>query len=98
MKIKNGKVVANGTINEFKTIKAIQIDLKTKWAGVSCGSVGQVPFVSLSPNESSIHLDKKAESDYTFISFPEYSGWDILIAEVRKYSLYVVFTRDTFVG
>jgi len=98
MKIKNGKVIANEIVDEFKTTKVIQIDLKTKRAEVDIGSDGQVPFLSLFPSESSVHLDKNAKSDFTFISFPEYSGWNILMAEVRKYSLYVVFTRDTFVG
>lgn len=54
-----------------------------------------IPSIYIEANEDSLYLNKKInKKELTCIEFPTYSNWNILIANICKYSLYVCLVKD----
>lgn len=94
--ISEGKVKVNeinkGNPYFFEKTKVMLIDLHTKRAEVGIMYSNNIPHISLCPSEDSVHL-VESKNEFTDISFPEYEGWMILMAQVVKYSLYITFAK-----
>lgn len=97
--ITRGKVRVNEEAKpyDFKFCKTVCIDLHTKRADIMGeGSDNDIPVIFLEPNEDSIHLDEKTNEELTEITFPEFKGWSILLADVQKYTLFITFVKYEF--
>lgn len=94
-----GKVVPSSLccLEYAKTkTKTISIDLKAKWAEINStgsGIIENTPFIWLSYNKDTLHLNKKLKSDITELTFPEFKGYDILCSEISKYTLTITFVK-----
>jgi len=74
-------------------IACIEIDMHTKRAVVDGGeSGGEFPVVCIGADDETLHLDTRATTD-TRVSFPDYPGWDVFLAECTRYTCRVVLVR-----
>ena len=74
-------------------IVCIEIDMHTKRAVVDGGeSSGEFPVVCIGADDETLHLDTRATTN-TRVSFPDYPGWDVDVAECTRYTCRVVLVR-----
>lgn len=81
--------------HKWRVSKTISIDLKAKRA-IICSTGGDekdIPNIWLSHTEGTLHLNKRAKSDITELSFPEFKGYTIMCSEISKYTLTITFIK-----
>lgn len=100
MKIKSQGKVALSDMKYYTLDNTITIliDLKAKRAeilgvGTHHENGESTPLISLSYSNETIYLDDSYNDNITEISFPEYNGYDILWANISKYTLTITFGR-----
>lgn len=93
-----GAPVPNQAYEYFRGrwVRLVEIDMQSKYCEVmATGGGPNGPSVFLIAGTDSLHLDETKPRDaYTAIEFPEYKGWDIWTAEISRYSLRLVLTKD----
>lgn len=87
-------------IMKRKGLHLVEVDMKTKWCGVSCYISSpfldeEAPGLMVDCQSRSLHFTPKKKRIHTSISFLEYAGWDIWIAECNRYTLRVVLIKNT---
>ena len=98
------RVNESPAIDYHENVKMLHVDLKSKRAQVDlfgtdwCVSepenTSHIPFVRLSATDETIHLDNsKDKSSVTELSFPDLAGWDIIFADVSRYTLTILFKK-----
>ena len=91
--VRSGKVVVNNSF-EAPNARVLYVDLQSKRADVFCtGSNGLIPMVILCATSETLHLDEQNLEEHTEIEFPEFKEWQIVCAEVARYTLYIAFTK-----
>lgn len=92
-----GVARVNGASLAFSApdIACIELDMHSKYAAVSCieyGSDGGSPVVHIGADERTLHTNTSTDVD-TQVSFPDYAGWDVFVAECTRYTCRVVLVR-----
>jgi len=96
-----GEVIVNDGIvyRKYDDIVALEIDLHSKHAEISAtGGSPDGETIILEANENTMHINKmegEIWEKYTILKFPDYRGWTLFASELSRYTLYVVFTRNT---
>ena len=85
--------ISNRAYHPYKQRRIISIDMDTKRGEVCIGSNGNIPCVILFKSEGTCYENKKAKCEATEITFPEFKGWNICLAEISKYTLFVGFIK-----
>ncbi len=76
-------------------IVAIEVDLGSKRASIfswGTGDDAEVPAVWLERTEETLHTTRLKRE--TIVSFPEFTGWRVYLAEAGKYTLRVVLVKE----
>lgn len=94
LKIQPGAVRVNsGVVRRAGTgVVALEVDLHSKYAEVSCTGSGEdaFPAVYLAATEDTLKLDDAHERDsLTMVQFTDYRGWHVHSCGVGRYTLSV---------
>jgi len=94
MEIDPGIVGVNYGIvhRDSELVKALLVDLSTKYAEVSMTSYERGPVVYLEADENALH--KTGDKGLTAIDFVDFPDWRIFCCQVSKYVLTVCIIRD----
>lgn len=98
------RVNESHAIDYHENIKMLHVDLKSKraqvdlfgsdWSSSVTGDTIHIPFVRLSATDETLHLDNsKDRSSVTELSFPDLVGWDILCADITRYTLTIFLKK-----
>lgn len=81
---------------KYKDICIVIVDMKSKRGDISyTGSEeNECPSLGIEPNKDSVYLNPKCqETKVTQIVFKDFKKWNILMANVNKYSIYVCLEK-----
>lgn len=98
MNIQPGEVRVNKcTLRSVsEEIMALSVDLESKRAYISTwGGDDEGPILMLGADEGTLHTDTALAGELTVLSWPEYAGWSIWSADLRKYTLYVCLVKES---
>lgn len=76
-------------------VVAIVVDLDSKRCDVQNDDFGEdgAPRVWIRATDISLHLTEYATNKYTIISFPEFAGWTVWLADISRYTLRVCLVK-----
>ena len=78
-----------------ESIKALEVDMHSKYCNISATTGGDIPGVMISEDENSLHLHKTKKGD-TWIEFPQFKGWTVWSASIGRCTLYVCLVKFDF--
>lgn len=76
-------------------IVAICFDLQSKRAEYGGTTGGEnTPIIMLDANEYTTKIDEAKKHETTFLELPEYSGWEVFLGSVSRYTLRLVLIDE----
>lgn len=93
--VQGGPVLNDGMVMAVgPNVVAIEVDMKSKRCEVAAHTETwtHVPELWIS-GDNALHLKKGCERELTAVTFPEYRGWQVFLAEISRYTLRVCLVR-----
>lgn len=87
-------------IKKGRNVIALEVNMKSKYCepGGALGGDGDAPGIGIEATKRSLnlnmnHVHKRVTMD-TYISFPEYKGWDVFTVGNGKYNMKVCLIKN----
>lgn len=89
-----GEIIVNSGWEVPGEYKVLSFDLHSKYSEIlSWGSEDEYPFVLLWANERTLKTDEGMKNQPTEIKLKDYRGWNVLGADVGRYSLTIFLEK-----